>query len=176
MCGAVLANAECIVSPDILDGEFHEGRDAHGGFHIVGEYEECAASADDTAVEGDTVHHRGHGELGHTCVEEGAREIAFLEGMCLLEEGIGLVGVGEVGRRDNHVADLLGQDSEHVSRSLTRCDVGLVGYGAPVDFGELVVEIAVEFLGQPRVGGLPGCLLLAACFDDGAKLLAACLV
>ena len=51
-----------------------------------------------------------------------------------------------------------------------------MGYGAPVDFGELVVKIAVEFLGQFGVGGLPCSLLLAACLDDGAELLAACLI
>ena len=93
----VFTHAECIVSPDILDGKFHESCHADRGFHVVGEYEECAACGDKTTVEYNTVHYRSHRKLGHAAVEECSGEIAVSERMGLLEECIGLVRVGEVG-------------------------------------------------------------------------------
>ena len=38
-----------------------------------------------------------HSELGNTCLEECTAEVALDECLCLLEEAVGLVRVGEVG-------------------------------------------------------------------------------
>ena len=60
------------------------------GFMVVGEYEECAACADEAAEEGDAVHYGSYGELGHTCMQECAGEVAVGECMSILEECVGL--------------------------------------------------------------------------------------
>ena len=70
--GAVFAYAEGVVCPDKLDGHLHEGGQAHGGFHVVGEDEEGGAGGDDAAVQVHADAHAGHGELAHAGLEEGA--------------------------------------------------------------------------------------------------------
>ena len=119
MSGAVFAYTEGVVRPDIFHRLLHKGCHAHGGLHIVREYEECATTAPYAAVESDTVHDTSHGELAHAGLKECAGEVAFGESVGLLEEAVGLVAVGKVGRRYDHVANFLGENAEHIGRSLT---------------------------------------------------------
>ena len=84
------------MGPNELHGNAHQGGDANGGLRIVGEDEEGAHGGDDTTVEHHADAHVGHGELCHTGLEEGAAEVAFLQGVGLLQEAVGLIGVGEV--------------------------------------------------------------------------------
>ena len=82
------------MGPDELHGKLHEGCHTNGWFHVVGEYEEGSASGDNTAMKCHTDAAASHGKLGHTCLEEGSGEIAFGKGVGLLQEAIGLVGIG----------------------------------------------------------------------------------
>mgnify|MGYP007064540077 CR=1 FL=1 len=54
-----------------------------------------------------------HSQLGNTGLEECTAEITFLEGMCFLEESVCLVGIGKVGRSNNHIFYLSGESTEH---------------------------------------------------------------
>ena len=92
---SVLTDTEGVVGPDELDGHFHQGCHTYGGLHIVGEDEEGAAGGDDTTVEVHTDTHTGHGELSHTGLEESTLEVTALQTLGLLQETVGLVGVGE---------------------------------------------------------------------------------
>ena len=91
--GTVFTYAEGIVSPDELDGHFHQGSHADGGLHVVAEDEEGAASGYDATMERHTDADASHGQLGHTGLEEGSAEVALGKGVGLLEETIRLVGV-----------------------------------------------------------------------------------
>ena len=59
----IFAYAECIVSPYVFDRNFHEGSDACGGFHVVAENEECAASANHAAMQCNAVDDGCHGKF-----------------------------------------------------------------------------------------------------------------
>ena len=107
---AVLTHTEGIVSPDELDREFHQSRHPDGRFHIVGEYEESAAGRDHAAVKCHTYAAAGHRKLGHAGLEEGATEVVCSQGASLLEEAVGLVGVGKVRGSAYHIRNLLGED------------------------------------------------------------------
>ena len=93
---AVLTYAECVVRPDKLDRELHQGCHTHCWLHVVREYEEGTAGRDDTSVESHTYAAAGHGKLRHTSLEECAAEIVAGDRVGLLEESVGLVGVGKV--------------------------------------------------------------------------------
>ena len=105
----ILTYAECVVSPNELNRQLHEGSHTNSWLHIVGEYEECTASGDDTSVQRHTDAAACHGELGYTSLEECSAEVALYESLCLLQEAVCLVGVGEVGRCADHVWNLLCQ-------------------------------------------------------------------
>ena len=89
--GAVFAYAEGVVRPDELHGHFHQRGHADGGFHIVGEDEERAARGDDTSMQCHADATAGHGQFGHAGLEESTAEVAFCEGVRLLQESVGLV-------------------------------------------------------------------------------------
>ena len=105
----ILTYAEGIVCPDKLHGQLHQCSHAHGGLHVVGEYEEGTASGNDTTMQRHTDAAASHCQLSHTSLEEGTREVACLEGVGLLQEAIGLVGVRKVGGSTNHVGHLFCQ-------------------------------------------------------------------
>ncbi len=96
--------------------------------------------------------------------------------MSILEECVGLVGVGEVGRCYNHVADLLGEFGEYVGRCLTGGDIRLVGDIFPIDFRELAGDVAVEQSCLFRISLAPCFFSLAALFHDSTQFLVACVV
>ena len=113
MGGAVLADTEGVVGPNELDGQLHQGGHADGRLHVVREYEERTAGGDDTAVEGHADAAACHGELCHASLEESTGEVAADNVVGLLEEAVGLVAVGQVGRGADHVGHLLGQHAQH---------------------------------------------------------------
>ena len=115
----------------------------------------------------------GHGQLAHTGVEESALEVAAGEGGGVLEEGVGLVAVGQVGARHDHIAHVAGQGRQHVGAGGTRSEVGLVLDGGVVHVVHLAGDVAVEFRGQLGVGFTPLFFLLAALRHDGFELLLA---
>ena len=155
MSWAILADTERVMSPDELDWKLHEGCHSESRFHIVGEYEEGTASGDHASVQGHTDADACHGQLGYTCLEEGTREIAFRESVCFLQEAVGLVRVGEVGRSADHVLQLGSQKTQY-GRGTDSCRlVGLLLDRRPVDFRKLVGEPVGHFLCLFRVGLRP---------------------
>ena len=108
----VFADTESVVRPDEFHRQLHKCRHTYRGFHIIAEDEERTACRDDSAMQRHTDHHTSHRQLAYTCLQELTAEIAFLEGVGLLEETVGLVGVREVSRRNDHVAYVLCQMAE----------------------------------------------------------------
>ena len=88
-----------------------------------GEYEESSASGDYTAVQCHTDTAASHSQLGNTGLEECTAEVTFLEGMCFLEESVCLVGIGKVGRSNNHIFYLRPVQRNHEPQP--RCMAGV---------------------------------------------------
>ncbi len=65
----------------------------------------------------DTIDDACHGKLCNSSLKETAGEILFAENSGLLQEAVGLVGIGKVGTRHNHIAHMLGKKTENGSRS-----------------------------------------------------------
>ena len=184
----VLAHAERIVRPDVDHVQTHERRQTDGRLHVVREDEEGAARGDYASVQCHAVHHAGHRQLRDAGLEELPREVALHDGPGLLEEAVGFVRIRKVGRRNDHVAHLLGVDAQHGGRSGARRHVGLHLDRLVVDLGEFSREVVVELAGQvlvlrtPRLldGGLTGGPLaqllatlgedLAALVEDGERI------
>ena len=111
----VLTNAEGIVSPDELHGQFHQGCHTYSGLHVVREYKEGTTCWNHTTVQSHTDAAASHCQLSHTSLEECTREVAADDVVRLLQESVGLIRVGEVGRSTNHVGHLLSQYAQHSS-------------------------------------------------------------
>ena len=88
------------------------------------------------AVQDDAVHYGGHGQFADAGVQEGSGEIAGPQCRGLFQEAVGLVAVGQVGRSDNHIADVSGQITQHVGRGRACCHAGLVHHLAEIQFGQ----------------------------------------
>ena len=185
---AILAHAERVVCPDIDHVQAHQRGKAHGGFHVVRKNKEGAAGRDHAPVQRHAVRHAGHRQLRDARLEELAAEIALRESLGLLEETVGLVRIGEVGRSHDHIFDLLGKDAQHRGRRRTRRNACLYLDGLVVDLGQVPREEHVELAGQlavlaaPRLldPGLAGspcterfaalCKGLAALFEHGERV------
>ena len=146
---AVLAHPEGIMRPDELDGRFHEGGHAEYRLHVVREHEERAASGDNPTVQAHAHAQGSHGQLGHACLKERAREVAPREGFGLLEETVRLVRIGEVGTGHNHVAHLPCQLPQHGGRSRAGSLVGLLRDGIPIHPGSLAGKVSFQFSHLP---------------------------
>ena len=155
----ILTYAECIVRPDELDGQLHEGSHTYGRLHVVREYEESTAGRDDTTMQCHTDTAASHGQLCHTSLEEGTAEVALGESLGLLQEAIRLVRVGEVGGSTNHIGNLLCQYAQASGRSVAGSIVVLLNTLAPVNLGSLSAE-PLSLLGSLVGIGLSPCLLL----------------
>ena len=151
----VFADTESIVRPYELNRQFHQGSHADRRFHIIAENEEGAAGRDDTAVERHTDHDAGHGEFRHTGLEELTGEIAFLEGVGLLEEAVGLIRVGEVRGRNNHVTYVLREEREDDTAGITGSGTGFLLDEAPVDTRYITRHEGLVFVRCKRVGLFP---------------------
>ena len=83
--------------------------------------------------------------------------------MGLLQESVGLVRVGEVGRSANHVLHLSSKHTEHVGRGVTCGVIGFLLDGIPVDGGYLAGKPLCHLHCEVGVLGCPdslGCILL----------------
>ena len=98
-----------------------------------------------------TDHHTSHGEFAHTGLQELTAEITFLEGMGLLEEAVGLVGVREVRRANNHVTNVLSQEAQHLTAGVTGSVAGFLLDEAPVDAGYFSGHEGLVFVRCQRV-------------------------
>ena len=111
-------------------------------------------------MERHAVHDAGHRQLSHAGLEEVAREVAAREGLGLLEEAVGLVRIGEVGRSDHHVLNSAGEVCQYGRRGGARCTVGLHLDALVVDVGKFAREEAVELQGELLVLLAPRALRL----------------
>ena len=93
---SVFADTESVMAPDEFNRQLHEGSHADCGFHIIAEDKERTAGRDDTSVKRHSDHDARHSELTHTGLQELPGEIAFLEGMSLLQESIGLIAITQI--------------------------------------------------------------------------------
>ena len=155
---SVLTHTECIVSPDELDRNLHQGCDTNSWFHIVGEYKECTHCCYHATVKHHTDTHICHGKLGYTSLEECSREVTTYHALGLLEEAVGLVGVREVGRSADHVRNLFCQNTQTSSRCCTGGRTCLLFYLAPVYLWSLAREPLIHLGALLRVGLAPFCL------------------
>ena len=135
MSRTVFAYTECVVCPNEFHRNLHQSCHTYGRFHIVREYEECTASSNDTAVEHHTDAAAGHGQLGYACLEKRTAEITGSKGVCLLQEAVGLIRIGKVGRSANHVGHLFCQCAQYGSRGVTGGITCFLFDGSPVHLG-----------------------------------------
>ena len=101
----------------------------------------------------------GHGQLADAGLQERSAKVALGKLLGLLQEPVGLVAVGQVGRRDNQVLHLPGQPTQHVGRGGAGGEVWLVGDFLEVQGRQLAREEQVELLRQLRIGFRPFLLL-----------------
>ncbi len=151
----VFADTERVVAPDEFHRKFHEGSHADCGFHIVAEDEERTAGRDDSAVERHTDHDARHGEFGHTGLQELTAEIAFLEGVGLLEESVGLVAITQIGGGNNHIAHVLCKETKYNATGVTGSRSGFLLDERPVDARRLAGHEGLIFIGSLRISLLP---------------------
>ena len=111
----VFTYTECIVCPDELHGQFHQGSHTNGRLHVVREYKEGTACRNHATVQSHTDAAASHCQLSHTSLEECTREVATDNVVRLLQETVSLIGVREVGRSANHVGHLLGENAQYSS-------------------------------------------------------------
>ena len=132
--GAVLAQADRVVRPDIQGRDAHEGAEPDRGALVVGEDQERAGERPGPAVQGDAVHDRGRGVFADAEVQDPA-------------VGVALPGPGGAGGRDER------------GRAFDRGVVGLgeVGGAAP-EFGhdraDRVQDLAGRGAGGDVLAGL----------------------
>ena len=162
--------------PDIDDVQPHEGRQADGRFHVVGEDEEGTACGNYAAVQSHTVHDAGHGELADAHLEELSGEVAFGEGFRLFEEAVRLVRVAEVGRGDYHVAYLFREYAQHLGGCRPRSDILAGVYRIEIYLGEFAAEEGIELSGEFRTFTAPFGLLFLHPGHPVVQLFRTCLV
>ena len=183
--GAVFAQADRVVGPDVQRRNTHERAEADRGTLVVAEDQERAGERPGAAVQRDAVHDRRGGVLADTEVQDPAVRVALPraggargrdERRRTLDGGV--VGLGEVGgaapqfRKDraDRVQDLAGRGA---GGDFLACFEHRQG-GVELDRKLLGLD-ALEQCSALGVGGLPcleGCLPFAAlgcaAFDDGA--------
>ena len=169
MRGSVFADAEGIVCPNELDGQFHKRGHADGGLHVVGEDEECSHRRDDAAVERHADADAGHREFRNAGLEEAAAEVGARDFRSVFQEAVRLVGVAEVGRGDNHIGHIFREQREAGGRAVARGLVGFLLDGVPRNFGQAVVHPVVEAGCLFGVGIGPGPLFGVAFLSPGAE-------
>ena len=170
--GTILAHTESVVGPDELHGHAHQGGQTNSGLHVVGEHEERTASGDDTTMEHHADTHVCHGQFTHACLEEGSREVAMYHAGGLLQETVGLIGVGEVGGCANHVGHLLSQFRETSGTCGTCCAAWLLHDLGPVHLGCFATEPFLHLGSLLRILLLPFSLF---CATSGYYLAKLCL-
>ena len=173
----VFAHAERVVSPHVFYRELHERSHTESGFHIVGEYEECTASAVHTAVKRDAVHNCSHRELGNSGLQECAVEcVRSNEAAAFFEESVGFVAVSQVCRRNEHIIHHSAEFGENVSRRLSSGDAGFMLDCAIVYFGEATCDAVVQFFCFFGIFGSPFVEFRLAVGNDGFEFGASCFV
>ena len=173
--GAIFAHAEAVVSEHVLDREAHQGRHTDGRLHEVAEHEEGGTNRIQTAVEGDSVTDGTHGQFGHAYLHEGSLEVVRAENARLVEEGLGVVGVGKVCRTADDVVEILGQIAQHRTAGNAGSHAFLDGELGKVQLGSLAREPFVQSGGLLGVSLIPFGLLLFPFGSDAAKFLLAIL-
>ena len=153
--GAVFSHPEGVVGPDVDNRLFHEGGEADGGFHVVGEHEEGAAGGDKAAVEGKAGEQGAHGEFGNAGLEEGAAEVSVPEGSGGFEEAVGFIRVGEIRGGDDHIAQVLGEPCQNGGGGGAGGDSFFLRDAGEVEFGEFAGDPAGKFGGVFGVGPGP---------------------
>lgn len=187
--GAVLAQTDGVMGPDVGDRELHQGGEPDGRAHVVAEDQERTAVGAGEALQGDAVEDRAHGVLTDAEVERAAVGVAGeLAGLLALRhEGRlalhgGVVAPREVGRAAPQLGQHGGQRGEHVAGRLAGGDA----LGVRAEDGQAVGPALrkppfpqpVEESGALGVGGaplpvagLPGPMGLRASLDDRAGVM-----
>ena len=155
---------------DELDRKLHERGHADCGFHVVAEHEECAACRIHASVEHDAVHDTCHREFRHTGLKETAGEIILYKFAGLLEKAVGLVAVGEIRARNDHIADMLCEKSETSGRGGTCGLSGLDFDLTPVEVREFETLVSAKQFRFRRVFFRPSAESCASLRNDSLQL------
>ncbi len=170
--GAVLAQADRVVGPDVGDGQVHERGEADGRPHVVAERQEGAAVGPGQALQGDAVEYGAHGVFADAEVQGPAVGVAReLLGLPVLrdEGGLalhgGVVAAGQVGGAAPQFRQHRGEGGEHLAGRLAgghALGVGREhGQGVLPAVGQPLLRQAVQQAGPFRVGVPP--VLVARC-------------
>ncbi len=159
---AVFAEADGVVGEHVDHPLLHQRRHAHGVACVFHEHQEGRAVGNQAAVQGDTVHDRGHAELAHAVIHVVARGILGHHRLAALPQG--QVGAGQVRRAAEQLRQ---QRAEGVQAVLTGLAAG-DGFALGGDFtdelaglfGEVRRQLAghapLELGSQRREFGLVG--------------------
>ncbi|CAM5581502.1 hypothetical protein SCYAM73S_04252 [Streptomyces cyaneofuscatus] len=164
--GAVLAEADGVVGPDVGDRQLHQGGEADGRAHVVAEDQERTAVGAGEALERDAVEDGTHGVLADAEVERAAVGVSgeFTGLLPLGHEGRlalhgGVVAAREVGRAAPQLGEHGCQRGQDVAGGLAGGDALGVGVedGQAVGpaVGELLLQQPVQERGALGVGGAP---------------------
>ena len=124
-------------------------------------------------MQGDTVTDGAHGQFRHAHLHKGSLEIVRAENARLVEEGLGVVGVGKVCRTANDVVVIFGQVAQHRTAGNAGGHAFLDGEFRQVQLGSLAGEPFVQGGGLFGVLLVPLGLLLFPFGGDTAKFLLA---
>ena len=116
--GAVLADPDRVVGPDVDDRQAHHCRQPHRWAHVVGEDQEGAAVGKQTAVQGHSIENGTHRVLPHTKTEVAPSGAITLEVSEALEQRD--VGGGQVGRAADECGQGLSERVQHRARGFAR--------------------------------------------------------
>ena len=122
---AVFAKADRVMGQHVDDAHAHQRGQTDRRTVVVAEHQEGAAIGDETAMERDAVHGRGHAEFADAIVDVAAAKAIRLDRRGAL--GVGQVGMGQVGRAAEQVRRSGNQRVDGELRGLTGGDVRLVG-------------------------------------------------
>jgi len=101
---AVLAQSDRVVGKHMDHALTHQRRHAQRVARIIGEGQEGAAIRNESAVQCQSIHDRGHAELAHAVVDvPSCNQLALAGAQCAAALKVSEVTAGEVGRTADHV-------------------------------------------------------------------------
>ena len=124
----------------------HQRRHAHGVACVFHEHQEGRAVGDQAAVQGDTVHDRGHAELAHAVIHVVARSILGHHRLAALPQG--QVGAGQVRRAAKQLRQQRAEGVQAVLAGLAAGDGFALGGDFTDELAGLLGEVRRQLAGH----------------------------
>ena len=112
---AVFAHTNRVVGKHVDDGNFHDGRQPHGGARVVAEDQEAGAKWTYLA-EGHAIQDGAHGVFANSEMEVSSGILAGFEITCTLKGQTSLGRRSQVGCTTDQPGDIFGKSIHHLGR------------------------------------------------------------